>query len=154
MAKEELKWQNIDADDLPAAVKKSFDAMVEAEGTFKADLEKLLKAEGYMPEDKFLVMSRKGTMSEDWPEAPIMLAKLPRAPVCCFTASTSFCAPPGCAATPLRPASSPGIAAPIAVCVLLRSRPSADAMRPIISGVRNCIMSETRLTAMGLLLCH
>ena len=31
MAREELKWQNIDADDLPAAVKKSFDAMVEAE---------------------------------------------------------------------------------------------------------------------------
>jgi hypothetical protein len=26
MAKEELKWQNIDADDLPAEVKKSFDA--------------------------------------------------------------------------------------------------------------------------------
>ena len=60
MAKEELKWQNIDADDLPAEVKKSFDAMVEAEATFKADLEKLLKAEGHMPEDKFLVMSRKG----------------------------------------------------------------------------------------------
>jgi hypothetical protein len=56
----ELKWQNIDADDLPAAVKKSFDAMVEAEATFKADLEKLLKNEGHMPEDKFLVMSRKG----------------------------------------------------------------------------------------------
>ena len=53
-----MKWQNIDADDLPAAVKKSFDAVVEAEATFKADLEKLLKAEGYMPEDKFLVMSR------------------------------------------------------------------------------------------------
>jgi hypothetical protein len=31
MAREELKWQNIDADDLPAAAKKSFDAMVEAE---------------------------------------------------------------------------------------------------------------------------
>jgi hypothetical protein len=31
-AREEFKWQNIDADDLPAAVKKSFDAMVEAEG--------------------------------------------------------------------------------------------------------------------------
>ncbi len=60
MAKEELKWQNIDADDLPAAVKNSFDAMVEAEAAFKADLEKLLKAEGHMPEDKFLVMSRKG----------------------------------------------------------------------------------------------
>jgi hypothetical protein len=60
MAKEELKWQNIDADDLPAAVKKSFDAMVEAEAAFKADLEKLLKSEGHMPEDKFLVMSRRG----------------------------------------------------------------------------------------------
>ena len=34
--------------------------MVEAEATFKADLEKLLKAEGLMQEDKFLVMSRKG----------------------------------------------------------------------------------------------
>ncbi len=41
-------------------MKKSFDAMVEAEATFKADLEKLLKSEGHMPEDKFLVMSRKG----------------------------------------------------------------------------------------------
>ena len=60
MAREELKWQNIDADDLPAAVKKSFDAMVKAEAAFKADLENLLKAEGHMPEDKFLVMSRKG----------------------------------------------------------------------------------------------
>ena len=50
MVREELKWQNIDADDLPAAVKKSFDAMVEAEATFKADLEKLLKNEGHMPE--------------------------------------------------------------------------------------------------------
>ena len=36
MAREELKWQNIDADDLPAEVKKSFDAMVEAEAAFKA----------------------------------------------------------------------------------------------------------------------
>jgi hypothetical protein len=41
MAKEELKWQNIDADDLPATVKKSFDAMVEAETTFKTDLERV-----------------------------------------------------------------------------------------------------------------
>jgi hypothetical protein len=53
MAKEELKWQNIDADDLPSAVKKSFGAIVEAEAAFKADLEKLLKTEGHMPEDKF-----------------------------------------------------------------------------------------------------
>jgi hypothetical protein len=45
----ELRWHNIDADDLPAAVKKSFDAMVEAEAAFKADLEKLLKKEGHSP---------------------------------------------------------------------------------------------------------
>jgi len=37
--------QNIDADALPAEVKKSFDAMVEVEAAFKADLEKLLKNE-------------------------------------------------------------------------------------------------------------
>ena len=55
-----IEVQNIAADDLPAEVKKSFNAMVEAEATFKADLEKLLKDEGHMPEDKFLVMSRKG----------------------------------------------------------------------------------------------
>jgi hypothetical protein len=60
MAREELKWQKIDADDLPAEVKKSFDAMVEADAAFKADLEKLLKNEGHTPEDKFLVMSGKG----------------------------------------------------------------------------------------------
>ena len=60
MAKEELKWRNIDADDLPAAVKKSFDARVEAEAAFKADLEKLLKKEGHMPEDTYLLISRKG----------------------------------------------------------------------------------------------
>jgi hypothetical protein len=46
MAREELKWQNIDADDLPTDVKKSFDAMIETEATFKANLEELLKTEG------------------------------------------------------------------------------------------------------------
>jgi hypothetical protein len=45
---------------LPADLKKSFDAMVEAEAIFKSDLEKLLKNEGHMPDHKFLVMSRKG----------------------------------------------------------------------------------------------
>jgi len=40
-------------------LRKSFDAMVEAEAAFMADLEKLLKNEGHMPEDKFLVMSRE-----------------------------------------------------------------------------------------------
>ena len=60
MAREELKWQNIDADDLPADVKHSFDAMVAAEAAFKVELEKLLKKEGHMPEDKYLLISRKG----------------------------------------------------------------------------------------------
>jgi hypothetical protein len=41
MAREELKWQNIDADDLPTDVKQSFDAMVAAEAAFKVELEKL-----------------------------------------------------------------------------------------------------------------
>src|SRR5262249_13645731 len=72
-----------------------------------------------------------------------MLANLPRAPFCCLTASTSFCAPPGCAgnATEARP----DIAAPIAVCVLLLSY---DASNHI--GCQELLMSETRLTAMGL----
>ena len=38
MALEELKWQNIDADDLPAEVKKSFDAMVEAEAAGRSGI--------------------------------------------------------------------------------------------------------------------
>ncbi len=87
--------------------------------------------------------------SEVWPPAPSMLANLPSVLVSCFAASASFCAPPGCAAMPLNPASSAGTAAPMAGWTLLRFRPSAVAMRPIMSGVRNCITSETRLVAMG-----
>ena len=45
---------------MAAEVKKSFDAMVEAEAAFKADLERLLKNEGHMPDNKVPVMSRKG----------------------------------------------------------------------------------------------
>ena len=61
MAREELKWQNIAADDLPAEVKKSFNAMVEAEAAFEADLEKAAEERrsyargqvpGYEPEGK------------------------------------------------------------------------------------------------------
>jgi hypothetical protein len=54
------RFEVADADDLPTDMKKSFDAMIEAEAAFKADLEKLLKKEGHMPEDKHLLMSRKG----------------------------------------------------------------------------------------------
>src|SRR5262249_24877861 len=56
----------------------------------------------------------------------------------------------GCAATLLSPANIAGTPAPTAVWTLPRSRPSADAMRPIVSGVSICMMSETRLIAMGL----
>jgi hypothetical protein len=59
-----IEVQNIDADDLPSAVKKSFDAMVEAEATFKTDLERLLKHEGHMPEDKFLAKVATSTDSK------------------------------------------------------------------------------------------
>jgi hypothetical protein len=44
-------------------VKKSFDAMVEAEAAFKADLEKLLKHEGHMPEDKFRLSAERENVS-------------------------------------------------------------------------------------------
>jgi hypothetical protein len=64
MAWEELKWQNIDADDLPTEVKKSFGAMVETEAVFKADLEKLLKNEGHMPEDKLRLRARHEVKAE------------------------------------------------------------------------------------------
>jgi hypothetical protein len=60
MAREELKWHNIDAIDLPPDVKRSFDALVAAEAAFEAELEKLLKKEGHLPEDTYLLMSRKG----------------------------------------------------------------------------------------------
>ena len=49
MAREELKWQNIDADDLPAAVKKSFDAMVKAEAFGKAAEGRRSHARGQVP---------------------------------------------------------------------------------------------------------
>ena len=45
----------IETDDLPAEVRKSFDARVEAEAAFRADMEKPAEDEGHMPEDKFLL---------------------------------------------------------------------------------------------------
>src|SRR5215510_4982004 len=80
---------------------------------------------------------------------PSMLPKLSVTPDCCLIVSTRLCAPPGLAATPPRAASREGTAAATPVCVSLRSSPSAAAMRPIRSGVRNCMMDETRLVAMG-----
>jgi len=50
MAREELKWQNIAADDLPAEVKKSFNAMVEAEEGRRSHARG--QVPGYEPEGK------------------------------------------------------------------------------------------------------
>jgi hypothetical protein len=49
----------------------------------------------------------------------------------------------------LKPASSDGTALLIADWAAERFRPSAEEMRPIISGVRKSMTSETRLMAMG-----
>src|SRR5262249_42003472 len=50
-------------------------------------------------------------------------------------------------AAPLIAASSAGTAALTPPWAALRSSPSAAAIRPIMSGVRNCITYETRLVA-------
>src|SRR5215510_67412 len=92
------------------------------------------------------------SMRDEGLPAPIMLPKVSATPDCCLIVSTRFCAPPGLAATPPSAASKAGTMAAIPVCVLLRSSPSAAAMRPIRSGVRNCMMDETRLVAMRQLL--
>src|SRR5215510_15774867 len=89
------------------------------------------------------------SMRDEGLPAPITLPKVSATPDCCLIVSTRFCAPPGLAATPPKAASKAGTMAAIPVCVLLRSSPSAAAMRPIRSGVRNCMMDETRLVAMG-----
>src|SRR5258708_28064636 len=73
-----------------------------------------------------------------------MLAKLSGTPDCCLTVLTRLCAPPGLSASPLNAASSAGTTAPTPDCASLRLSPSAPAIRPIMSGVRNCIMYETR----------
>jgi hypothetical protein len=61
MAREELKWQNIDADDLPADVKQSFDAMIEAEAAFKAKLEKVLRRKVTCPRTNSCSLAGRGT---------------------------------------------------------------------------------------------
>src|SRR5262249_451242 len=89
------------------------------------------------------------SMKADWPLPPRMPERLSCRPDCCLTVSTMVCAPPGLAAALARTASSPGTAALIPLCASLRVRPSAEAMRAIMSGVRNYMMIETRLVPMG-----
>src|SRR5713101_2885314 len=88
-------------------------------------------------------------MNDDRLFPPIMLAKLSSTPDCCLTVLTRLCAPPGLSASPLNAASSAGTTALTPDCASLRLSPSAPAIRPIMSGVKNCIMYETRLVAMG-----
>src|SRR5258708_40146951 len=88
-------------------------------------------------------------MNDDWLLPPIMLAKLSSTPDCCLTVLTRLCAPPGLSASPLNAASSAGTTALMPDCASLRLSPSAPAVRPIMSGVRNCIMYEPSLVAIG-----
>src|SRR5262245_18590209 len=78
-----------------------------------------------------------------------MLANLSSTPLSCFAAFASFCGPPGRAATPVSAASNAGTAASTAVAASLRPIPNVLAMRPIVSGVRNCMMRVTRFVAMS-----
>src|SRR4029450_4335621 len=48
-------------------------------------------------------------------------------------------------------ARSAGIAPAMAFCATLRSRPRAEAIFAIMSGVRNCITTETKFVAMAIL---
>ena len=59
--REQLKWFNIEATDLPAATRKALDVVVSAETQFKADLEALLTKEGIMPKDTKMLLSRRGS---------------------------------------------------------------------------------------------
>jgi hypothetical protein len=54
--------------------------------------------------------------------------------------SASFCGPSGCVATPVNAANNAGTAVPMADDVSVWLRPSALAIRPIMSGVRNFMM--------------
>jgi hypothetical protein len=83
------------------------------------------------------------------PALPSMLANLSSVPISCFAVSAIFCGPPGFAAAPTNAANSAGTPAPTAVDVSLRSRPSALAIRPIMSGVRNFMTSDTRFVAIA-----
>ena len=91
-----------------------------------------------------MIRARRSTFG---PSPPSMPANLSSVPTSCFAASASFCGPPGFSATPANAANNAGIPASIAEDVTLRSRPSALAIRPIMSGVRNFIMRDTRFIA-------
>ena len=81
--------------------------------------------------------------------APTMLAKLPSVSLAALRRRRAFALRRVSVATPLNTASSAGTAALMAVCTRLRSRPRAEASARSYQ-VRNCMISETRLVAMGL----
>lgn len=58
--REQLTWHDVNADDLPANVRKSLESVLTAENKFKADLEAALKQAGHMPVNTRMVLSRKG----------------------------------------------------------------------------------------------
>src|SRR3974390_1775715 len=72
-------------------------------------------------------------------------------PACCADNSLdSWLAPAGFVTRSDRPASSDGTAPVSAFCAAARSTPRNEAICEITSGVRNCITSEVRLTAMAI----
>ncbi len=77
---------------------------------------------------------------------PNVLAMLESKPGCCsLTAFSIFNAPPGLATSELRAARMPGTPALRAFCRVARSMPNAVDARATMSGVMNCVMSETIL---------
>src|SRR6516225_16144 len=72
-------------------------------------------------------------------------------PACCDDNSfENWLAPAGFETRSDRPASSDGTAAVVPFCAAARSTPRNEAICVITSGVRNCITSEVRLTAMAI----
>src|SRR3954447_6391694 len=87
--------------------------------------------------------------SEFWPEPPMRFLRLSSDPDCCVSMLVSWRAPLGEEATSAKLARSAGIAPAMAFCATLRSRPRAEAIFAIMSGVRNCITTETKFVAMA-----
>ena len=67
---------------------------------------------------------------------------------CCSSVSDNCCAPAGLAARPAKLARIAGTAALTTFCATSGSMPSVRAIFATISGVRNCMMDETRFVAM------
>src|SRR4030095_1555181 len=87
-----------------------------------------------------------------WPAPPTGVLRVSSEPDCCVSVLVSWRAPLGVEATSAKLARSAGIAPAMAFCATLRSRPRAEAIFAIMSGVRHCITREIKFVAMAILL--